>query len=371
MLKVKFNGDRSNSKTNKNYLFSLFETVSHFVHQHFISLLLVCYGLAVICPGFGLHIRNLSLGNFNLLGEKVSLSAPVLMLSFLLFNAGFGIKATELQQLKNKPIILVAGLLGNTLTPIIFILLVWACVIHWHNLDEAQNVLVGLALIASMPIAGSSTAWSQNANGNLAISIGLVLLSTIFSPLITPSILQSASSITLGDYAEDLTELAQTGIKTFLIISVVIPILLGAILRILLKEQHGKTATVWLKAINSIILLLLIYSNAAVCLPQTIAKPDWDFLILILIITVLLCLTMFIAGYVTAKIFNSNHDDLVALVFGLGMNNNGTGLVLASTQLSDHPAVLLPIVFYNLIQHLIAGAIYSILARKPINDFQQ
>ena len=37
------------------------------------------------------------------------------------------------------------------------------------------------------------------------------------------------------------------------------------------------------------------------------------------------------------------------------MNNNGTGLVLANLALSDHLLVLLPIISYNLVQHLIAG----------------
>jgi BASS family bile acid:Na+ symporter len=43
--------------------------------------------------------------------------------------------------------------------------------------------------------------------------------------------------------------------------------------------------------------------------------------------------------------------------FGLGMNNNGTGLVLAGATLSDHPFVMVPIIFYNLIQHLVAGTV--------------
>ena len=44
-------------------------------------------------------------------------------------------------------------------------------------------------------------------------------------------------------------------------------------------------------------------------------------------------------------------------MFGLGMNNNGTGLVLASLTLAAHPAVMLPIIFYNLVQHVVAGIV--------------
>jgi bile acid:Na+ symporter, BASS family len=45
-----------------------------------------------------------------------------------------------------------------------------------------------------------------------------------------------------------------------------------------------------------------------------------------------------------------------SLVFGLGMNNNGTGLVIAAGAMSGYPLVLLPILLYNLLQHLAAGA---------------
>ncbi len=51
-------------------------------------------------------------------------------------------------------------------------------------------------------------------------------------------------------------------------------------------------------------------------------------------------------------------------MFGLGMNNNGTGLVLVSVALADHPDVMLPIIFYNLAQHLVASAVDLALFRS-------
>ncbi|HET6377189.1 MAG TPA: hypothetical protein VFG05_02610 [Methylocella sp.] len=39
------------------------------------------------------------------------------------------------------------------------------------------------------------------------------------------------------------------------------------------------------------------------------------------------------------------------------MNNNGAGLVLASTLLTDHPEVMLPVIFYTLVQHLAAACV--------------
>jgi BASS family bile acid:Na+ symporter len=39
------------------------------------------------------------------------------------------------------------------------------------------------------------------------------------------------------------------------------------------------------------------------------------------------------------------------------MNNNGTGLVLASIALSAHPDVMLPVIAYNLIQQIAAASV--------------
>jgi BASS family bile acid:Na+ symporter len=44
-------------------------------------------------------------------------------------------------------------------------------------------------------------------------------------------------------------------------------------------------------------------------------------------------------------------------VYSLGMSNNGTGLVLAAAALGAYPRVLLPLIAYNLVQHLVAGGV--------------
>ncbi len=102
---------------------------------------------------------------------------------------------------------------------------------------------------------------------------------------------------------------------------------------------------------------MLNYSNAATSLPQAFAKPDLNYLLFIFIVTCMMCCVAFASCWLISKIFKTNKADMAALMFGLGMNNNGTGLVFATATLSDHSAVLLPIVFYTLIQQLIAATV--------------
>ncbi len=329
--------------------------LSHFVHARFIWLVIGSYIVAALFPAPGLAARSVSWG---------TISLPMMMLGFLLFNAGIGVELASLKKLRHDPMPLLFGLFANVTIPIAFIGLVMLSMRFWHNPDEGQNILVGLALVASMPIAGSSTAWSQNANGNLTLSLGLVLGSTFLSPLATPMALHAVGFMTTGDYSSDLHELAGAETGWFLLVAVIVPSILGIAGHQWLGKERVAASKAKLKLTNSAILLFLNYSNASVSLPQAIASPDVDFLTVTLGITTTLCMVAFLAGWLISHLRHSSKTDQIALMFGLGMNNNGTGLVLASMALADHPQVLLPIIFYNLVQHLIAGTVDHLMFHR-------
>jgi BASS family bile acid:Na+ symporter len=338
---------------------------AEWIHRQFIWFVVGSYLVAAFFPRFGLEIRDVSFGTLTLFGEQLRLTLPSILLALLLLNAGLGVQASQLRKLFQSPLVLLAGLLANLLAPITFIVGVTLVLHVWHNPDEVQNILVGLALVASMPIAGSSTAWSQNANGDIALSLGLVLCSTFLSPLTTPLALHSVGLLASGDYAEDLHSLAAGGTGGFLVVVVLLPSLLGILSRRAIGESRVVTAKPLLKLVNALDLLLLNYSNAALSLPETVADPDWDFLAVVLTIVVSLCVLTFAAGWWIGCLLKAEAPQRTSLMFGLGMNNNGTGLVLASLALADHPRVLLPILFYNLVQHLVAGVVDFGLSRIP------
>lgn len=87
-----------------------------------------------------------------------------------------------------------------------------------------------------------------------------------------------------------------------------------------------------------------------------------------MLIVSLLCLAMFGMGYALARCFHSDRAETASLMFGLGMNNNGAGLVLASVELSDHPAIMLPIILYNLVPHFMASLADKMLSRGLLTE---
>jgi BASS family bile acid:Na+ symporter len=100
-------------------------------------------------------------------------------------------------------------------------------------------------------------------------------------------------------------------------------------------------------------------------LPSVVAHPDLDFLTITLVIVTGMCATAFASGYLLARACHVDRKQMTSLMFDLGMNNNGAGLVLASMALADHPGALLPIIFYNLIQHFAASIADFSLFRQP------
>ncbi|HEY7424543.1 MAG TPA: bile acid:sodium symporter [Gemmataceae bacterium] len=345
---------------------------SHFLHRNFIWFLVGSYGVAAIAPRAGLWIKDISLGHFNVFGEPVRISLPMLLLALLLLNAGLGVQPAQLRHLLRRPWPLAAGLAANLFIPIVYIFAVSQTMRVWHNPEEVQHILVGLALVAAMPIAGSSTAWSQNANGDLTLSLGLVLFSTLFSPLTAPLTFELAEQMAEGEYAQALDNLETQGGGAFLLVCVILPSLLGIIGRRAVGEARTASAKPVLKLVNSVNLLVLNYSNASVSLPQAVSHPDWDLLAVIGAIVVGLCLLAFTAGGLLGQLFRAEPAQRISLMFGLGMNNNGTGLVLATMTLANYPQVMLPIIFYNLVQHLVAGSVDFLLCRRGVagTDFK-
>ena len=198
----------------------------------------------------------------------------------------------------------------------------------------------------------------------LTLSLGLVLSSTLLSPLTTPGSLYILGVITPGACGQDLRHLAGLGTGAFLAVWVLSPSMLGVAARVVMGERRAAAVESRMRLVAPLTLLLLCYINASACLPGTLREPDWDFLAIILTFVAGLCVSTFAAGYALAELLGADRSQRAALIFGLGMNNNGTGLVLASSALGAQPLAMLPIIIYNLTQHLVAGGVDAMLRRR-------
>lgn len=324
-----------------------FGQTQKFLHHHFLWLLAGSYLLAAVCPWPGVAIRRTAVLDAGAVGI---ISLPMLLLAFLLFNSGLAADATDLAGVVRRPLALLAGVAATVAVPLAVVAGLAAGLGWWHDPDEARCLIAGLGVVAAMPVAGSSAAWSQQAGGSMALSLGLVIASTLLSPLTTPLALAA-----VGDGSP--SALLGAGTVSFLVVGVVIPSALGMTVRGLVGAEAIARVQPALKTAGTLILLVLCYANATASLPSMIANPDWDYMALVVAAAGVLCGSGFAAGWAVARMVGAGGSQQRSLVFGLGMTNNGTGLVLAGAALSGMPAAILPVLTYNLIQHLFAGAV--------------
>jgi len=342
----------------------LLERLSPLLHRHLLPLIVLSYGLAAFYPTLGIGLKETRLAGISFGPWHSKVTPQMLLLSFLLFNAGLAVRGDRLHRMLREPRMMLAGLAANLAVPLVYLMIVIIPTLAvWHNREEAGTILVGLALVSAMPIAGSSTGWSRSAGGDMALSLGLVLASTLMSPFTTPITLQIVGSMSSLNHVEELRVLAGHDAGTFLTLWVLLPSMTGMLARWLLGTLRTEGIEIRLKPIGTLVLLLLCYSGAASCLPRVLYSPDWDFLGLTLGFAGGLCLITFLCGQLIGRILGADRDQRTALMFALGMSNNGTGLVLASVAFATRPAAILPLIVYNLVQHVAAGIANAMVRR--------
>ena len=334
---------------------TVFKTLSSHLTRRLVWYLVASYGVAAAYPDLGLWLRAYTLGTIRLGGATQQISAPTLLLGVMLFNASIATNVRQLGLTFTHPRLLIASLVANIVIPVAFVTLLGALLSPWPDLGQARGMVTGLAILASMPIAASSTTWVQQARGDIALSLGMVLVSTTLSPLATPLIFWLMAHCLPASLTLNVHGLGGSDTQLFLLTAVVFPCTCGLLVHQLLPTARLQRLLQPLKLISKLCLLFLNYCNGAVALPHLLRTPAWGYLILVLAVAAALCAVRFVGGYWLGKQMRAAPQGVTTTMFGLGMNNNGSGLTLAAQELPQHGSVLVTIVAYNLAQQIAAG----------------
>jgi bile acid:Na+ symporter, BASS family len=330
------------------------EQWARFVQRNCLWLLLGCYVLATCWPGPGLMMRrwewSTSLG-------RVPLSLPLLLLALLLFCAALVTDWAEVRAVAARPGVLLAGLVAVWLGPALLVLVAGAVVPWALDGQAATGLMVGLALVATMPVANSSVGWSQNAQGNLALSLGLVLVSISLSPWTTPHLL-GLLGLSLAPQERALCEVMVNQFSgTFFIVWVILPTSLGFAVQALVGRRRVEIARGEIALASVAALLVLNYANAALALPKVWQQSQASVLVATLLIAIALSAVGLASGWLIARLLKPPPQAESALLFGLSMKHTGLALVLAGAVLADEPLAIFLIVLATLVQHLLAGVV--------------
>ncbi len=324
------------------------------VKRHFLWLLVGCYGLAALWPGPGLAMRGWRWSPATV-GET-PITLPLLLLTLMLFSAAVLTDVRQIRTVLLHPTVLAVTLLAVWLGPAV-LLVVAGWVVPWAVDGQATaGLLVGLALIAAMPVANSSVGWTHHANGNLAIGLTLVVLSISLCPWVTPWLLQLlGSSLSPRDQAY-CQALVNEFSGVFFIVWVLLPTAAGFATRFVVSERRVEAMKNPITLLSAVALLLLNYLNSALALPK-IHHIAPRLLVTTVVLAIALSVVGLVIGWTLARVLRLTDETRSALLFGLSMKHTGLALILAGAVLADQPLAILIIVLATLMQHFLAGLV--------------
>lgn len=220
--------------------------------------------------------------------------------------------------------------------------------IFQFNLD----IVTGFVLLFSINTAVSSTVWADIYKGKMSLTLAIIIIDSVISPIIVPLMLQ----FTIGQSIDlDVLNLIKS-----LCIMVVIPFFIGVLLNKLLKEKVINSLNKNTKPLSKIILFIVVAANVAKISDMT---SDINFSHIYIILAFIFFITsfFFLMFFISRKM-KIDYQRTVTLCFNYSLRNISVALVLAIEYFSSQTA--LTIVFSVFVQHTLVALLASFAFNK-------
>ncbi|MFF1736583.1 sodium-dependent transporter [Streptomyces sp. NPDC058247] len=315
----------------------------------------LAYAAALFLPGPGVWLRHTH--PLPLVAGGLSWSTSQILLALVLFSAGLQVPVRALGALFRRPLALLAGLVLHLAIPLLAIPAVAFLLHRTPDSDGGSGLITAMILIVAMPVAAGATVWTGKAEGDQSTMVGLVLASTLLSPLTIPLVIRALQPLLSGEYATTLARAGHTAQSGFALVGVVGPCAAGIALRLVLPAPwlKGGLGTVVPLALTGS--LLLTYVNASGALGTFLTHPRPLLLAAALTVATLVCLLSFAVGRGAARLLGLDAPAASSLTLACGMNNSSASAVLLTTTLPDKPHLLLPVLAYGLLQKTAASRV--------------
>jgi len=259
----------------------------------------------------------------------------------LMVALGLGLKGTALTQLRHRPALFVRVLIGSCLlVPLAALLLIKFSM----GLNVAPPVRYGLALMALSPSAPLTLYKAGRKGGNRELAALLQELAAVAAIVSIPLMANLFRQV----YSIEGWDLAHLDVAAQVLVSQVLPLLLGLGLRRWLPELASRLEAPLSKLANGLLLLLIVVI-VGVTLPALSSFLAHNLLslpLMALMVALTLAIGWCLAGPDPAE------STTTALV--TSMRNPGLALLFASTHAPGIPAVKLAILSYLLVTALVS-----------------
>ena len=271
-----------------------------------------------------------------------------LALAFIMFVLGLGLTGTDFSRVIKQPRDFFVGALSQViLLPVIAFILVKIWPI-------APELAIGVMIIAAAPGGVTSNLLTSFAKGDVALSISLTAIISLFSVITIPFIVLTSVELLGGSNITQDISLFSMSRDMFLIVTV--PVILGMLLRKFSSGVALKLEPIAKKV--SIALFVLVLLGAIAAERENVIS----YFAQAGLITLILNVVMMIVAYYVAHFLASGTKQKKCITIECGLQN-GTLAIFVATSIFGGGMYVIPAATYSLIMFA-TSLIFVYLVRK-------
>lgn len=215
-------------------------------------------------------------------------------------------------------------------------------------LNLSPDLAVGVILVGCCPGGTASNVITYIAGGDVSLSVGMTIVSTLLAPVMTPLLTYGLA----GAWVDvSLMAMVLSVVKVILI-----PVLLGIAVHRLLGERMKKISS--LVPLISVVAIVMIIAGIVANNVEKILTCG----LLVLGVVILHNFLGLALGLLVSKLFRVDYDKTTAIAIEVGMQNSGLAVSLATANFAANPLATLPGAIFS-VWHNISGSIFASLRR--------
>lgn len=261
-----------------------------------------------------------------------------LFLGVAMFGMGLTIKAQDFRIVFTKPKELFLGcLLQYTVMPLTAFALA-------KMFGLSADLALGVILVGCCPGGTASNVITYVAGGDVPLSVGMTIVSTILAPVCTPALVY----VLAGSWVE----VSLLAMVTSVVKVVLIPVLAGILLYHIFPKQVDAIRD--LLPLVSVVAIVMIISGIVGSNAEKIMTCG----ALVMIVVAIHNGVGLLLGTGAAKLLKLEEEKVTAIGIEVGMQNSGLAITLATANFAANPLATLPGAIFS-VWHNISGTIYA------------
>lgn len=264
-------------------------------------------------------------------------------LSLAMFGMGTAMKTTDFKDIIFKPKYILIGCVVQYL-----VMPATAWVIAFL-LKLPADLALGVILVGCCPGGAASNVITHIANGDVPLSVGMTIVSTLLSPILTPFLVY----VLAGQWVE----VSLAGMFISVIKIVLLPVLLGIFSRKVFKNYLEDILSIM--PLISALAIILIISGIIGANAKKIIESG----LVVLVVVILHNFFGLIVGLLVSNLFKFEYKKATAVAIEVGMQNSGLAISLAVTNFAINPLATLPGAVFS-VWHNISGSLFASIRKN-------